>query len=155
MIQLVLVRHAAAEHGAPGTDDHDRPLSGRGRRDAADVAKRVLRSGVRSEVVLASTALRARDTAEAFATAFGAAVDAQEELYGAPADVLLAAAQDNGAAEIMVVAHDPGMSSLVSGLADDDVVMPTGAVAIFTWHDGGWDDVGVVPPDDYTLIIPS
>lgn len=155
MIQLALVRHAAAEHGGPGLDDHDRPLSGRGRRDAVDVAKRVLRSGVRPEVVLSSSALRATTTAAAFADAFGVDVVERSELYAAPAEAILEAARETGASEVMIVSHDPGMSVLASELSGDEVSMTTCAVAVFTWNDGGWDDVGVLPPDDVSLTTPS
>lgn len=154
MIQLALVRHAAAEHGAPDLDDHDRPLSSRGVRESADVARRVLRSGVRAEAVLSSTALRARSTAEVFGNAFGAPVSTLTDLYAAPARTILDIAKASDMSEVMIVAHDPGMSVLVSELAEADVVMPTCAVAVFTWNDGSWGDVSVLPPDDFSLTTP-
>lgn len=154
MIQLVLARHAKSDWGQPGLDDHDRPLNARGTRDAPEMAKTVLRLGVRPEVLLSSTALRARTTAAAFGAEFGVDVDEREELYGAAADELLAAARETGASEVMVVAHDPGMSELVSQLAERDVAMTTCAVAVLTWHDGDWSDVGVTPPDEFQLSTP-
>jgi phosphohistidine phosphatase len=33
--------------------------------------------------------------------------------------------------------------------------MAAGAVAVFTWNDGDWNDVGVLPPDEYTLLTPG
>ncbi len=154
MIQLVLARHAKSDWADAGLDDHDRPLNDRGRRDAPEVAKTVLRKGVRPELILSSTARRARETAAAFAEAFDADVTEQAELYLADPGTLLSAARDTGAAEVMVVAHDPGMSALVSRLADRDERMVTCAVAIFTWHDGDWDDVDATPPDEFELITP-
>jgi phosphohistidine phosphatase len=155
MIQFTVVRHASAEHGGLELVDHERQLSSRGLRDAADMAKRVLRSGVRSEVVLASTAARATATASAFATAFGVEVTENADLYAAPADAILSIARENGAAELTVVAHDPGVSALVSEIAGTEVGMAAGAVAVFTWNDGDWNDVGVLPPDEYTLLTPG
>lgn len=154
MIQLVLVRHAKSDWADEGLDDHDRPLNARGRRDAPAMARTVLRAGVRPEVVLASTARRARETAEAFARAFDADVTEQPELYLAEPATLLAAARAAGVDEVMVVAHDPGMSALVSRLADRDERMVTCAVAVFTWNDGTWDDVDAVPPDEFELYTP-
>jgi len=154
MIQLVLARHAKSDWADEGLDDHDRPLNERGRRDAPDVARRVSREGVRPEVLLSSTALRATTTAAAFAAAFDVPVTERSDLYLAPALRLLDAARESGADEVMVVAHDPGMSQLVSRLADRDVRMVTCAVAIFTWHDGDWDDVDAIPPDTFDLITP-
>lgn len=154
MIQLILARHAKSDWAHEGLDDHDRPLNNRGRRDAPAMARRVVRQGVRPEVLLSSTALRARQTAEAFGRAFEVDVVEQADLYLADPDHLLAAARAAGVDEVMVVAHDPGMSALVSRLADRDERMVTCAVAVFTWHEGTWDDVDATPPDEYELLTP-
>lgn len=154
MIQLILARHAKSDWADEGLDDHDRPLNDRGRRDAPAMARRVVRQGVRPEVLLSSTALRARQTAEAFGRAFEVDVVEQADLYLADPDHLLAAARAAGVDEVMVVAHDPGMSALVSRLADRDERMVTCAVAVFTWHEGTWDDVDATPPDEFELLTP-
>lgn len=154
MIQLALARHAKSDWADSSIDDHDRPLNDRGRRDAPDVATRVLRTGVRPELILTSTALRARTTAEHFAEVFDAEVREDSDLYLASGDRILEIARAGGAAEMMIVAHDPGMSELVSALAGREVRMPTAAVAVFTWESGDWDAVGSVPPDDVQLTTP-
>lgn len=154
MIQLILARHAKSDWADEGLDDHDRPLNDRGRRDAPAMARAVLRRGVRPEVLLSSTAVRAASTAAAFGDEFEVEVTEHAELYLAEPDVLLETARASGAAEVMVVAHDPGMSALVSRLAERDVRMVTAAVAIFTWHEGDWTDVGVLPPDEFELLTP-
>lgn len=154
MIQLILARHAKSDWADEGLDDHDRPLNDRGRRDAPAMARSVLRRGVRPEVLLSSTAVRARSTADAFAEEFEVEVTERPELYLAEPEALLDAARTSGAREVMVVAHDPGMSDLVSRLADRDVRMVTSAVAIFTWHEGDWSDIGSVAPDEFELLTP-
>ncbi|MCI9856994.1 SixA phosphatase family protein [Microbacterium proteolyticum] len=154
MIQLILARHAKSDWADEGLDDHDRPLNDRGRRDAPAVARTVQRAGVRPAVILTSTALRARQTAEAFGKAFEVEVVERPELYLAASDGLLDAARASGVDEVMVVAHDPGMSSLVSRLADRNERMVTCAVAVFTWHEGTWDDVDAMPPDEFDLYTP-
>ncbi len=60
MIRLALVRHAKSDWGSPALDDHDRPLNRRGLRDAPAMAARLADSGFVPEVILSSTALRAR-----------------------------------------------------------------------------------------------
>ncbi|MEZ3155387.1 histidine phosphatase family protein [Microbacterium sp. BWR-S6Y] len=150
----MLARHAKSDWADEGLDDHDRPLNDRGRRDAPAVARAVLRAGVRPETIVSSTALRARDTAAVFAQTFDAALTEHAELYLAEPDRLLATARAAGGDEVMVVAHDPGMSALVSRLADRDVRMVTCAVAVFTWNDGTWDDVDVIAPDEFELFTP-
>jgi phosphohistidine phosphatase len=154
MIQLILARHAKSDWADEGLDDHDRPLNERGLRDAPVMARSVLRRGVRPEVLLSSTAVRALRTAEVFGAEFEVDVAALPELYLAEPDALLEAARATGAHEIMVVAHDPGMSELVSRLAARDVRMVTSAVAIFTWHEGDWSDVGTTAADEFELLTP-
>ncbi|KAJ1680703.1 hypothetical protein LUZ63_024073 [Rhynchospora breviuscula] len=154
MIQLVLARHAKSDWADDELSDHQRPLNDRGRRDAPLVARSVLRRGVRPELLLTSTAVRAKTTAEVFGAEFEVDVVERDDLYLAGPDALLEAARTGGADEVMVVAHDPGMSELVSRLAGHDVRMVTCAVAIFTWNDGGWDVVGTTPPDAFELLTP-
>ncbi len=155
MIRLALVRHAKSEWGNPGLDDHDRPLNDRGRRDAPRMAARLAATGFRPDVILSSTAVRARTTAEAFAAELGVAVSLDPELYGAPAKTLLAAAAATRAATVMVVAHDPGMSSLAASLSDDDIDhMPTCAVATFLWAEDDWDVASAVAPANWTFDAP-
>jgi phosphohistidine phosphatase len=154
MIQLALARHAKSDWADASVDDHDRPLNDRGRRDAPEVARRVMRTGVRPEVILTSTALRARTTAEHFADVFGADLVDDPALYLATGESILEIARGSGLAEVLVVAHDPGMSELVSALAGREVQMPTAAIAVFTWESGDWDAVGTVPPDDVQLTTP-
>ncbi|MGN6221933.1 MAG: SixA phosphatase family protein [Microbacterium sp.] len=155
MIRLALVRHAKSDWGDPGLDDHDRPLNDRGMRDAPVMAARLAASGFRPEVILSSTALRARTTAEAFAAELGVAVSLDPELYGAPAAALLAAAAATGAGSVVVVAHDPGMSVLAGRLSGDGIGhMPTCAVATFTWRQDDWDVASALDPDDWTFDTP-
>lgn len=155
MIRLVLVRHAKSDWGDPGLDDHDRPLSDRGMRDAPRMAARLAATGFRPDVILSSTALRARTTAEAFAAQLGVAVSLDPELYGAPARTLLDAAAATRAADVMIVAHDPGMSALAARLSDHDIGhMPTCAVATFFWAQDDWDVATAVDPDNWTFDSP-
>ena len=155
MIRLALVRHAKSDWGDPGLDDHDRPLNDRGMRDAPRMARQLAESGFRADLILSSTALRARTTAEAFAAELGMAVSLDPELYGAPARVLLAAAAATRAPAVMVVAHDPGMSVLAAHLSDDAIGhMPTCAVATFTWEVDDWDVASAMDPDEWTLDTP-
>ena len=155
MIRLALVRHAKSDWGDPALDDHDRPLNDRGMRDAPRMARQLAESGFRADLILSSTALRARTTAEAFAAELGVAVSLDPELYGAPARTLLAAAVATRAPAVMVVAHDPGMSVLAAHLSDDAIGhMPTCAVATFTWEVDDWDVASAIDPDEWTLDTP-
>lgn len=136
VIDLVLVRHAKSDWGSPDLADHDRPLNARGDRDAPSMAARLAATGYRPDAILASTALRARTTAAAFAAELGVEGVLDPELYGASADTLWRIAVASGAASVLIVAHDPGLSVLAERLSGGAVThMPTAAVARFTWDD--------------------
>lgn len=155
MIRLALVRHAKSDWADANLDDHDRPLNDRGARDAPRMAERLAASGFRPERILSSTALRARTTAADFAAVFGIEVELDPDLYGAPAETLLRTAAASGAATVMIVAHDPGMSVLAGRLSDDGIThMPTCAVATFTWDEDDWDVASAVPPASWTFDTP-
>jgi phosphohistidine phosphatase len=155
MIRLVLVRHAKSDWGDASLDDHDRPLNDRGMRDAPRMARALAESGFRPDVVLSSTALRARTTAEAFGAEFDVAVNLDPELYGAPARTILSRAAASAAHRLIVVAHDPGMSTLAEELSDGGIAhMPTCAVATFTWNEDDWDAVDSLDPTDWTFDSP-
>lgn len=155
MIRLVLVRHAKSDWGNPSLDDHDRPLNDRGVRDAPRMARALAETGFRPEVILSSTALRARTTAEAFAAEFDVAVNLDPELYGAPGRILLSKAGASRAHRVIVVAHDPGMTVLAEQLSDGGIAhMPTCAVATFTWDEDDWDVIDSLAPGEWTFDSP-
>ncbi|WP_243073750.1 histidine phosphatase family protein [Microbacterium sp. SS28] len=153
-IRLALVRHAKSDWGDPSLDDHDRPLNERGRRDAPVMAQRLADAGFRADAILSSTALRAATTAAHFGDALGVSVEHQERLYGAPASLLLEAAAERGAASVVVVAHDPGMSVLAGRLSGEIGHMPTCAVATFTWDVDDWDVATALDPASWTFDTP-
>ncbi|MGR0320832.1 SixA phosphatase family protein [Agromyces sp. ZXT2-3] len=146
MKTLVLVRHAKSAWGDPTLADHDRPLNERGRRDAPEMARRLRDRGVVPDAVRASTALRARTTAEAMIAELdlpGQSLVLDERLYGAGPDLILGVVGELGeeVGTAMVVAHDPGMSDLAYRLSGEIEHMPTCAVAEFRFAVWSWSEV--------------
>src|SRR5436309_2529349 len=62
MKSLYLLRHAKSSWKDPGLDDHDRPLNKRGRQAAKIMATYLRRSEITPDVVICSTATRAKET---------------------------------------------------------------------------------------------
>lgn len=118
--RLVLLRHAksARPHGVP---DHDRPLAGRGRRDAQAAGDWFVSEGPRPDLVLSSSAVRARQTWEIVCRAFPRMprVAVEPRLYGArPIDVLrLARGADADVHVLLLVGHEPTLSETVMGMS--------------------------------------
>jgi phosphohistidine phosphatase len=138
------MRHAKAEQSASG--DHARELTGRGRRQCRAAGERMADQGVVPELVLVSSAARARSTCRLVLAGMGTGgeteVIALDSLYDADADDVLAlcAAQvPAAAATVLVVGHNPTIAEAARLLqADADTVQlsfPTAAYAVF--------DVGV------------
>ncbi len=119
MTELLLLRHAHAGDPAAWTKSDDiRPLSKKGRDQAARMAAYLASVGVRADVIVSSPRARAVETAEPVAAAMGLEVRIDERLsepFGlAEAERLLV---DLGDPERpMLVGHDPDFTSLVAVL---------------------------------------
>ena len=116
--ELLLLRHGhAVPHGSV-EPDFDRPLDGRGAADADWVAGWAVEAGVVPDLVVASPARRARETAERFCREAGLATDAiewRERIYDARTSDLLAVLAEvapAGPGRVMLVGHNPGFERL-------------------------------------------
>jgi phosphohistidine phosphatase len=151
---LLVMRHAKSDHDPAVPRDFDRPLNRRGRRDAPRVGRRLAEDGLVPDVVVASPALRARETAVRASETLGldvAGVLWDERLYDAGLEAILRVLGEvpPGVPRVLLVAHNPGLEDLVLHLGGDGVaipgdgkVLPTGAVAIFSMPR----DWGRLPP---------
>jgi len=146
--RLYLLRHAKSSWKDQGLADHDRPLAGRGRRAAKAIGRHLREQGVEPELVLCSTATRARQTLEGIEPALGrGAVRVEPELYGAPPLVLLARLHEIAPSvrSVMVIGHNPGLEQLALRVARDGsrvgelaAKFPTGALATLAFGGPGW-----------------
>ena len=98
--------------------DFDRPLSPRGRRNAALLAAHLREEAIEPELVLCSTARRARQTAEALGLG---GVIYEDDLYGAGAAELAArlASLPASTTSAMLIAHNPGLEQLGHALGGE------------------------------------
>lgn len=114
--RLFLLRHAEAGHTSAGGGDRGRELTSRGRTQA-----RALRDAFAAqpvELVLCSSATRARQTAELLRLA--APIRYLDRLYNAGAHQVLAelSGVEDQVRTVLVVGHAPGIPGLVTSLAD-------------------------------------
>lgn len=150
--RLILLRHAKSAW--PDVADHDRPLAGRGRRAAPAAGRWLRESGHVPDLVLCSTALRARETWQLAEEELGAhpRTTFEPRVYGASAAELLGLAREtpSGVGRLMIVGHEPTMSELTLELADDDrgaaldrlrAKFPTAAIAVLVIT-GAWPELG-------------
>jgi len=120
MHRLHLLRHAKSSRD-DGVDDRDRQLSRRGRDDARAVGRSLPAVLGALDLVLCSSALRTRETAELVLAGFAPLpkILFEETLYLAgPAALLRRLAQlDESAGAVLVTGHNPGLHELALALA--------------------------------------
>ncbi len=121
-MRVLFIRHAEAVAGSDfdGTD-LERPLTAKGRRGMKVVARALERRFERPDRILCSEAVRARDTAEIVGEAFGVhRVEGHAELNPgarlATFHRLLADAWKREDALLVLVGHEPDLSTIVSDL---------------------------------------
>lgn len=153
MKTLLLMRHAKSSWKHEGLSDHERPLNGRGERDAPRMGRWLAQQDIQPDRILASSATRARMTADAVAEARGrpGCIEVRDELYGAyPGDYIKLIRQVPDHAEtVMIVGHNPSVAEFVSTLANEYTEMPTAAVACFDVAITAWK--AFVPPGKIVL----
>jgi phosphohistidine phosphatase len=151
--RLILLRHAKSAW--PDVADHERPLAGRGRRAAPAAGRWLRESGPVPDLVLCSTALRARETWQLAEEELGARprTTFDDRVYGATATELLGLARrtPSGVRTLMIVGHEPSMSDLTLELASAQpggdatervrAKFPTAAIAVLAVT-GSWPELG-------------
>jgi len=165
---LLLMRHGKAESGS-GAPDHERPLAERGLTQAQLVGEYLAAQNVQVSRVLVSDAVRTVQTWEAAAAAmpgFDGEVSFHEEIYlGGAAEVLsLVHAVEPRHPVVLVIGHEPTISSLTSLLAAEDseagavaqarIGMPTGGTAVLSGALGSWRDLGEASLELHTIVRP-
>ncbi|HML11467.1 MAG TPA: histidine phosphatase family protein [Stellaceae bacterium] len=120
MHQLHLLRHAKSSWD-DDADDHARPLNKRGREGARLIGESLPRAIDRLDLVLCSSALRTRETAELALAGFGTApkILYEDALYLATEAALLQRLRDldESIDTVMVIGHNPGLHELAVALA--------------------------------------
>ena len=122
--ELLILRHAKSDWTDGAADDFDRPLSGRGRRDAPRVGVWLKHAGLVPDQVLSSPARRARQTASAVCKALGipkAAITWDPAIYEASRAGLLGvlAGCPPTADRVLLIGHNPGLEDLLLYLTNE------------------------------------
>jgi phosphohistidine phosphatase len=123
MHRLHLLRHAKSDRDE-ALEDHERKLSRRGREAARRVGESLPAALGALDLVLCSTSLRTRETAELVLTGFAAPppIRFEDALYLAGRAALMRHLRqlDESAGAVMVIGHNPGLHELALALAAAD-----------------------------------
>jgi phosphohistidine phosphatase len=142
--RVTLLRHAKARPGDASMPDRERPLSGRGRRDAPLMAHRLHASGVRPSLILTSPAVRALETARLVAQEIGYPLEflqREADLYlASPDDILqILRRQDDTFKDIVVCGHNPGLTEFANDFAGGEIDnIPTCGIVVIDTRVRTW-----------------
>jgi len=147
---LYLVRHAKSSWGDDSLSDKERPLSVRGLKTAPEMGMRLRQQGHRPDLILSSPANRAYSTACLIAKELDidvADIETHGSLYfaGVISMTTMLEKLDDHYQKVMIVGHNPAMTSLVNTLTDTSTVnMPTCAIAVIGFDIGSWSELDSV-----------
>ena len=139
--ELLILRHAKSDWASGVASDYERPLNGRGKREAPRVGDWLRGAGLRPTRVISSPARRARQTAAAVCKALGVPRDSitwDPAIYEASRAALLGvlARCPPQAARVLLVGHNPGLEDLLEylcgeppPLTEDGKLLTTAALA--------------------------
>lgn len=135
------MRHARA---APHQSDHDRPLDDEGVAAARRSGRLLADLDLVPRLVISSSALRARSTAEQAIDAGGwdARLEVEPGLYQTSVeDVITTLSLAPEVDRLMIVGHQPTWGSLVAHLTGEPVEMRTATVAVVGLAIDSWADI--------------
>ncbi len=143
---VFLFRHGKSDWDAAYPTDHERPVAPRGRKAARLMGRFVRDTGQAPDLVIASSALRARSTAELAIEAGGWAsgLEVEPRLYGASASTILELAQalPEDLASVLFAGHEPTCSTAVGLLTGRvNLRFPTAAMARIDFAGDSWERV--------------
>jgi phosphohistidine phosphatase len=155
MKKLLLMRHAKSSWEDPALTDHDRPLTPRGRKGAALIAKYLRGKGLEPSIVLCTSATRARETLEQLRPSLSDStiIKIEPRLYSASSKELMTRIRrlSQASPSVLVIGHNPAMQELVLTLIPKDrksdavrEKFPTAALAVLD-----------VPIDEWRLLKPG
>jgi phosphohistidine phosphatase len=135
---LVVLRHAKSAYPS-GTDDVDRPLADRGRRDAPAAGRWLRANAPAIDLTVCSPATRARQTWQLVVNELAGEPECRvdDRIYAASVDSLLAIVHGlpESAATVLLVGHDPAVTDLVYVLTGKVFEFKTSSVAVVRGSD--------------------
>jgi phosphohistidine phosphatase len=166
--RLILLRHAKSAW--PDVPDHERPLAPRGRRDAPAAGRWLRKSGCVPDLVLCSTARRARETWALADDKLHAQPEVvfEQRVYGASTAELVGLARRTPAQiqTLLIVGHDPAMRDVtleLAGAGDGEEAQalsrvrekfPTAGIAVLAFT-GDWAGLGSGPARLADFAVPA
>lgn len=144
MKTLYIMRHAKSSWSQPGIADIERTLNERGLRTAPFIGKMMHEKGLAPDVILTSTAVRARHTAALVKEAgkLRGVLQFEPRIYEASPNGLRQVVSELAKTHksAMIVGHNPGIEGFIRFLTGGLEPMPTAALAVIELNIDKWND---------------
>ena len=155
MRQLWILRHAKSDWGTPSCPDFERTLNQRGLRNAPEMGAFMKTQASTPDLVVASPATRARQTAELVCQSMGypvGRISYEPRIYEASPQALLEVieAQSDDVEHLMLVGHNPGLTMLVNMLGGYLDNLPTCSAVSMSFESKDW-ALLCYPPKDVSV----
>ncbi|MEA1938840.1 MAG: histidine phosphatase family protein [Pseudomonadota bacterium] len=167
MKKLFILRHAKSSWDDPDIDDHERPLAPRGARAGTLIGRHLKNIGINPDLILCSTAKRARDTLHLVLAQLDSNTDPlyERSLYmcGAQGWIQRLRGVPETFNTVLVVGHNPDLHELAAAMAvtgDEDAIdsvmtkMPTAGLAEFDLDMDAWSAFPPLAPQLVRFITP-
>lgn len=163
------MRHAETETLQPSVKDFERPLTEQGRLEARKIGEYLSANELQPDLILHSSAQRARETVQAMVKRLSAMPDIRESraLYMASPDDITSSARSSpdDADTVAVVGHSPGLPTAALIMANpttdldiiDDVThgYPPGSFVVLRFDIECWKDVDHAQANLESFVRPS
>jgi len=145
MKKVFLMRHAKSSWKDANVPDHDRPVKKKGEKDVKAMAKMLKHKKHLPDLILCSSAERAKQTAVLFkkASSYEGKIEYNDKLYMAEVPDLIAALKESPrkAKSVMVIGHNPGLEALLQTLTGKVETLPTSSIAYISLPIEEWSEI--------------
>lgn len=152
MKRLTLLRHAKSGWDDGVERDFDRPLNPKGRKAAQTIGREMKKLGLTFDAVLASPALRVKETIGEVEAGFGQPLDPdyEQRLYLASVDTLLDIVHQasDQVESLLLIGHNPGLETLTITLStpnrlrgEAEIKYPTATLAELHFDAPSWKSI--------------
>lgn len=146
MKTLLLMRHGKSSWNDETLEDFDRPLKKRGKHDVPRMAELLRDERLIPDYVLASPAVRCRETVEILADQLDLdddMIEYVEEFYQAELEDYLDMLIDvtDSFRKVLIVGHNPSLEALLQTLTGEIESLPTSALACIKVGISSWEEL--------------
>ncbi|MFZ5948648.1 MAG: SixA phosphatase family protein [Stygiobacter sp.] len=146
MKKLFLIRHAKSSWDDPTLSDHERPLNERGIRNANFMAKLLKEKNIFPDLIISSTAERARQTANIFSDILSHTkkIKYDSRIYEATTQNLIEVVSEieNINNLVFLFGHNPGLSNFANFISNHPIYnLPTCAIVGLEIPIDNWENI--------------